>query len=80
MGTQPTGNGHPRILCPFTAAWMTNTYMLAGKSKFDDLVASVDLGILHRTLVAVKWILLPANLFSPPLKPILSKKVKLPNR
>ncbi|MFY1027857.1 metalloprotease TldD [Actinobacillus seminis] len=45
MGTQPTGNGRRESYAHLPLPRMTNTYMLAGKSKFDDLVASVDLGI-----------------------------------
>ncbi|MFZ7173800.1 metalloprotease TldD [[Pasteurella] aerogenes] len=45
MGTQPTGNGRRESYAHLPMPRMTNTYMLAGKSKFDDLIASVDRGI-----------------------------------
>ena len=80
MGVKPTGNGRRESYAHLPMPRMTNTYMLAGQSKFEDLVASVDRGIYARTLVVVKWILLRVNLYSRRLKLISSKKAKLPNR
>ncbi len=45
MGVKPTGNGRRESYAHLPMPRMTNTYMLAGQSKFDDLVASVDRGI-----------------------------------
>ncbi len=45
MGTQPTGNGRRESYAHLPMPRMTNTYMLAGQSKFDDLIASVERGI-----------------------------------
>lgn len=45
MGTSPTGNGRRESYAHLPMPRMTNTYMLAGKSKFDDLIASVEQGI-----------------------------------
>ncbi|QLB13546.1 TldD protein [Bisgaardia hudsonensis] len=45
MGVKPTGNGRRESYAHLPMPRMTNTYMLAGKSKFDDLISSVDYGI-----------------------------------
>ena len=45
MGVKPTGNGRRESYTHLPMPRMTNTYMLAGQSKFDDLIASVDRGI-----------------------------------
>ncbi|WP_410685773.1 metalloprotease TldD [Avibacterium paragallinarum] len=45
MGVAPTGNGRRESYAHLPMPRMTNTYMLAGQSKFDDLIASVDRGI-----------------------------------
>lgn len=45
MGVQPTGNGRRESYAHLPMPRMTNTYMLAGQSKFDDLIASVERGI-----------------------------------
>ncbi|SMB88297.1 TldD protein [Pasteurella testudinis DSM 23072] len=45
MGVAPTGNGRRESYAHLPMPRMTNTYMLAGQSKFDDLIASVDQGI-----------------------------------
>ncbi|MFZ7306408.1 metalloprotease TldD [Avibacterium avium] len=45
MGVAPTGNGRRESYAHLPMPRMTNTYMLEGKSKFDDLIASVDHGI-----------------------------------
>ena len=45
MGVQPTGNGRRESYAHLPMPRMTNTYMLAGKDKFEDLVASVEHGI-----------------------------------
>ncbi|MDQ6566937.1 MAG: metalloprotease TldD [Haemophilus parainfluenzae] len=45
MGVKPTGNGRRESYAHLPMPRMTNTYMLAGQSKFEDLVASVDRGI-----------------------------------
>ena len=45
MGVKPTGNGRRESYVHLPMPRMTNTYMLAGQSKFDDLIASVDRGI-----------------------------------
>ncbi|HBO37655.1 MAG TPA: metalloprotease TldD, partial [Pasteurellaceae bacterium] len=45
MGVAPTGNGRRESYAHLPMPRMTNTYMLAGKSKFEDLIASVDYGI-----------------------------------
>ena len=44
-GVKPTGNGRRESYAHLPMPRMTNTYMLAGQSKFDDLIASVDRGI-----------------------------------
>ena len=45
MGVQPTGNGRRESYAHLPMPRMTNTYMLAGKDKFEDMIASVDHGI-----------------------------------
>ena len=45
MGVKPTGNGRRESYAHLPMPRMTNTYMLAGQSKFDDLIVSVDRGI-----------------------------------
>lgn len=45
MGVSPTGNGRRESYAHLPMPRMTNTYMLAGTSQFDDLIASVDRGI-----------------------------------
>ncbi|UXN34070.1 metalloprotease TldD [Avibacterium paragallinarum] len=45
MGGAPTGNGRRESYAHLPMPRMTNTYMLAGQSNFDDLIASVDRGI-----------------------------------
>lgn len=45
MGVKPTGNGRRESYAHLPMPRMTNTYMLAGQSKFEDLIASVDYGI-----------------------------------
>ncbi|MDO4430365.1 MAG: metalloprotease TldD [Lonepinella koalarum] len=45
MGGAPTGNGRRESYAHLPMPRMTNTYMLAGESKFEDLIASVDRGI-----------------------------------
>lgn len=45
MGVAPTGNGRRESYAHLPMPRMTNTYMLAGQSKFEDLIASVDRGI-----------------------------------
>ncbi|WP_439259330.1 metalloprotease TldD [Lonepinella sp. BR2930] len=45
MGVAPTGNGRRESYAHLPMPRMTNTYMLAGSSKFDDLITSVDQGI-----------------------------------
>ncbi|NBI42163.1 metalloprotease TldD [[Haemophilus] felis] len=45
MGMKPTGNGRRESYAHLPMPRMTNTYMLAGKSQFEDLIASVEQGI-----------------------------------
>ncbi|MDH2999283.1 protein TldD [Chelonobacter oris] len=45
MGVSPTGNGRRESYAHLPMPRMTNTYMLAGQSKFDELIASVENGI-----------------------------------
>lgn len=45
MGVAPTGNGRRESYAHLPMPRMTNTYMLAGQSSFDDLITSVDRGI-----------------------------------
>ncbi|HHF3826716.1 TPA: metalloprotease TldD [Haemophilus influenzae] len=45
MGVAPTGNGRRESYAHLPMPRMTNTYMLAGQSHFDDLIASVEQGI-----------------------------------
>ncbi|MFQ1022669.1 metalloprotease TldD [Avibacterium paragallinarum] len=45
MGVAPTGNGRRESYAHLPMPRMTNTYMLAGQSNFDDLIASIDRGI-----------------------------------
>lgn len=45
VAMKPTGNGRRESYAHLPMPRMTNTYMLAGQSKFEDLIASVDYGI-----------------------------------
>ena len=45
MGVAPTGNGRRESYAHLPMPRMTNTYMLAGQSKFGDLITSVERGI-----------------------------------
>ncbi len=45
MGVSPTGNGRRESYAHLPMPRMTNTYMLAGKSSPQDIIASVDYGI-----------------------------------
>ncbi|MGF7453849.1 metalloprotease TldD [Pasteurella bettyae] len=45
MGVKPTGNGRRESYAHLPMPRMTNTYMLAGQSKFEDIIASIDHGI-----------------------------------
>ncbi|WP_392566106.1 metalloprotease TldD [Utexia brackfieldae] len=45
FGTCSTGNGRRESYSSLPIPRMTNTYMLAGESTFDDIVSSVDYGI-----------------------------------
>ncbi|MBV7388332.1 metalloprotease TldD [Pasteurellaceae bacterium TAE3-ERU1] len=45
MGMQPTGNARRESYAHLPMPRMTNTYMLAGESKLDEMIASVDYGI-----------------------------------
>lgn len=45
MGVEPTGNGRRESYAHLPMPRMTNTYMLAGKSTPEDIIASVDKGI-----------------------------------
>ncbi|AWX15688.1 metalloprotease TldD [Mergibacter septicus] len=45
MGVKPTGNGRRESYAHVPMPRMTNTYMLPGESKFEDLIQSVDFGI-----------------------------------
>ena len=45
MGVAPTGNGRRESYAHLPMPRMTNTYMLAGQSQFDDLITSVERGI-----------------------------------
>lgn len=45
MGVSPTGNGRRESYAHLPMPRMTNTYMLNGKSKLDDMINSVDEGI-----------------------------------
>ncbi|MBE2893554.1 metalloprotease TldD [Spirabiliibacterium falconis] len=45
MGMQPTGNGRRESYAHLPMPRMTNTYMLAGESQLEDMIASVDYGI-----------------------------------
>lgn len=45
MGAAPTGNGRRESYAHLPMPRMTNTYMLAGESRFEDLIASVEQGI-----------------------------------
>ena len=70
MGVAPTGNGRRESYAHLPMPRMTNTYMLAGQSQFDDLIASVKQGIYANTLVEGKWILPLVNLYFLLQKPI----------
>ena len=67
MGVETDGNGRRESYAHLPMPRMTNTYMLAGQSKFDDLIASVDRGIYapHFGWWS-KWISPQVNLFSTP--------------
>ncbi|KAF5189504.1 Tldd protein [Thalictrum thalictroides] len=45
MGMESTGNGRRESYACLPMPRMTNTYMLSGKSKLDDIIKSVDYGI-----------------------------------
>ncbi len=45
MGVAPTGNGRRESYAHLPMPRMTNTYMQAGTSKFDDMIASIDYGV-----------------------------------
>lgn len=45
MGVKPTGNGRRESYAHLPMPRMTNTYMLAGQSNFDELIESVDFGL-----------------------------------
>ncbi|ADP66216.1 metalloprotease TldD [Buchnera aphidicola] len=45
MGVESTGNGRRESYSCLPMPRMTNTYMLSGKSKLDDIIKSVDYGI-----------------------------------
>src|SRR4029077_965425 len=45
MGVQSTGNGRRESYAHLTIPRMTNTYMLAGESDPNEIIASVDKGI-----------------------------------
>lgn len=45
MGVKPTGNGRRESYAHLPMPRMTNTYMLAGQSKFAELIQSVDYGL-----------------------------------
>ena len=74
MGVKPTGNGRRESYAHLPMPRMTNTYMLAGQSKFDDLIASVDRGIYAPHFGVGKWISPQVNLCSRHLKLILLKR------
>lgn len=65
MGMTPTGNGRRESYAHLPMPRMTNTYMLPGKSTRKKLLNLLSTVSMHRTLVAVRWILHPANSFSP---------------
>lgn len=45
MGCESTGNGRRESYSVLPMPRMTNTYMLAGQSRFDEIVSSVDFGL-----------------------------------
>ncbi len=45
MGVKPTGNGRRESYAHLPMPRMTNTYMQAGESQFEDMIASVDYGV-----------------------------------
>ena len=81
MGVKPTGNGRRESYAHLPMPRMTNTYMLAGQSKFDDLVGFRGSRYL---CTALRWWASgyhpQVNLCSQLLKLISLKKVKLRNR
>lgn len=65
MGMTPTGNGRRESYAHLPMPRMTNTYMLPGNRPRKKLLNPLSTVSMHRTLVAVRWILHPANSFSP---------------
>ena len=45
MGMQPTGNGRRESYAHLPMPRMTNTYMQAGESKFEEMIESIDYGV-----------------------------------
>lgn len=45
MGVAPTGNGRRESYAHLPMPRMTNTYMLAGNSEFDEMIESVEFGL-----------------------------------
>ncbi len=61
MGVAPTGNGRRESYAHLPMPRMTNTYMLAGQSTPQEIIESVDYGILRLTSAAGRWISPPVN-------------------
>ena len=80
MGVKPTGNGRRESYAHLPMPRMTNTYMLAGQSKFEDLVASVDRGIYAPHFGGGQVDITSGKFVFSTSEAYLIEKGKLPNR